>query len=48
VWRPQAFYEHLAEANGLGLSTVGTLAELGHLSGKHTADAQPMLCFTPR
>ena len=48
VWRPPGFYEQLAERNGLHVSALGTLGELGHISGKQTADLQPMLRFVPR
>ncbi|MBG15470.1 MAG: hypothetical protein CL853_03860 [Crocinitomicaceae bacterium] len=45
VFRSMEFYENLAKKNGLTVSAVGTLAELGHISGQELGDKQVMLCF---
>jgi hypothetical protein len=46
VYRDAMFYEGLARGHGLRIEPVGTLAELGHVSGDSTSDRQVMLKVT--
>jgi hypothetical protein len=43
--RPVDFYSQAAAGHGLETSIVGTLAELGHVSGNEDQDAGVMLAF---
>lgn len=43
VWRPMAFYQEVAARHGLSIEDIGSLAEVGHLSGVTEQDAQRML-----
>src|SRR4030095_1595155 len=45
VTRPLDFYAGLAARAGLRMTPLGTLRELGHVSGNAAADAQIMLRF---
>lgn len=45
VTRPLGFYAGLAARAGLQMTPLGTLHELGHVSGNASADAQIMLRF---
>jgi SAM-dependent methyltransferase len=45
VWRPMAAYEAVAAAHGLRATDIGSLAEVGHHSGRPAADEQRMLRF---
>ena len=45
VTRPLGFYAGLAARAGLQMTPLGTLRELGHVSGNASADAQIMLRF---
>jgi 2-polyprenyl-3-methyl-5-hydroxy-6-metoxy-1,4-benzoquinol methylase len=45
VTRPLAFYAELAARAGLEMRSLGTLAELGHVSGNAAADTQILLRF---
>lgn len=47
VWRPIAFYEGLASANGLRVEDLGSLKSVGHdFDGAATEDFQRMLKFS--
>ena len=46
VFRSLDFYKELAKKNGLTVEPIGTLEELGHISGQKLADKQVMLKFT--
>ena len=46
VFRSMEFYEDLAARAGLKTKRVGTLAELGHVSGQPLGDKQVMLEFS--
>lgn len=45
VWRPIVFYQEAASRHGLSIEDIGSLAEVGHLSGVEEQDAQRMLVF---
>lgn len=45
VFRTLDFYEALASKNNLKVTTIGTLGELGHISGQELGDKQIMLAF---
>tara|TARA_B110000438_G_C15638292_1_gene574126 strand:+ start:110 stop:781 length:672 start_codon:yes stop_codon:yes gene_type:complete len=45
VFRTLEFYETLAKKNNLKVTTIGTLGELGHVSGQELGDKQIMLAF---
>ena len=45
VFRTLEFYEALASKNNLKVTTIGSLGELGHLSGQELGDKQVMLAF---
>jgi predicted TPR repeat methyltransferase len=47
VWRTMAAYESVAAAHGLTVHDVGSLADVGHRSGRPAADEQRMLRFDP-
>lgn len=46
VFRSMEFYSNMAKQNGLKIESIGTLKELGHLSGSELGDSQVMLKFT--
>ena len=43
VYRPVEFYEGVCRRAGLSMKIVGTLRELGHVSGRSVGDTQKML-----
>ena len=45
VFRTLEFYEALASKNNLKVTTIGSLGELGHISGQELRDKQVMLAF---
>ena len=45
VFRTLEFYEALASKNNLKVTTIGSLGELGHISGQELGDKQVMLAF---
>jgi cyclopropane fatty-acyl-phospholipid synthase-like methyltransferase len=45
VWRSLAAYEAMANDHGLQVTDVGSLADVGHRSGRPAADEQRMLRF---
>lgn len=45
VWRSLAFYEEACSTRGLQLEEIGSLRELGHLTGIESQDAQRMLAI---
>lgn len=46
VFRSMKFYEDMASRSGLSTKYIGTLAELGHVSGQPLGDKQVMLEFS--
>jgi cyclopropane fatty-acyl-phospholipid synthase-like methyltransferase len=48
VWRSLEYYDRLASRYGLHTMDIGSLGEVGHVSGKPGQDEQRMLKFTRR
>lgn len=46
VWRSMAMYRDIAADAGMTVEDIGSLGELGHVSGVAEQDAQRMLRFT--